>query len=201
MIVHSRTSSSLSLLARRSTRRHSWSTKEVICAASDSFRGCLTATIIEARTKTVTLPEDNPVAFSILPDYIYNPKCKVKYGNHDQRHVYIESYVLASKLLMEKVANKTVDIVDAYHNIEDFYTPTGYGETIFRLPESGLRAFLVEQLAWYFHTRPYLDFCECAASSGTCNWYTFFKAGGDDVLEVFRHPPGAEKSYPGYHNH
>ena len=101
--------------------------------------------MMESSSKTVTLPEDDPEAFSHVLRWVYRGDIEKPSDERDpglaQR--LFQTYSLADKLCIEVLCNALVDVIVDWH--EHVYS---YPTLLSDLPNSALKDFLVAQLAW-----------------------------------------------------
>ena len=117
--------------------------KDVICPASPFFERCLQHDMKESSTKTVRLPEDDPQAFAVILEWVYDRGRPVVKGGSRQVRRMVQAYQLADKLCMESLTNSTADAVKTYH-----VANLSYACVVVGLPAVPIKDFLMDQLAY-----------------------------------------------------
>jgi BTB/POZ domain len=155
--------------------------REIICSKSPFFEKCLNSGLFESTTSEVELPVDLPAAFEEVLKWVYSGNVTSPFAlpaSEGETIVQnlVHTYILADKLCMESLCNQIVDTVKAWH--EEFHLmPTIL--VPFRggvLSDSGLRTFLIRQLA--------LDICAHEPADDLLA--EFFEQGGSEVWEVVK---------------
>lgn len=173
--------------------------KEVACTTSLFFLGCLaTEHFPEGKLKTILLPEDDPETFKVVLAFVYASNSLERPSLPTlPTSTFIMAYVLADKLLMQKICNNMMHGITAYHNTRDAFSGALGGLTAFDLPECTATKFLVEQLAWEFCKKGYDYFCDCEVEEKegdiACSWCQFLMSGGSGVVKMLKMVRGTEE--------
>jgi hypothetical protein len=173
--------------------------KDVACGTSLFFFGCLaTEHFPEGRLKTILLPEDDPGIFQVVLAFVYASNSLERPSLPNlPTSTYIMAYVLADKLLMQKICNNMMRSITACHNTRDAFSGALGGLTAFDLPECIATKFLIEQLAWEFCKKGYDYFCGCEVEEKegdiACSWCQFLMSGGSGVVKMLKMLRGSEE--------
>ena len=110
-------------------------------AKSPYFKTCLWSRFIEAASRAVSLPDDNPAALACFITWLYVGQLSV----NDIFDDVLQTYVLADKLMCLDLKNEAVDallILDCRTNLEDLRILAEAGFT-----ESKMMDYLLSQVA------------------------------------------------------
>ncbi|KAH7417449.1 hypothetical protein BKA64DRAFT_769402 [Cadophora sp. MPI-SDFR-AT-0126] len=96
--------------------------KNIICQASDFFSAAFQDGFQESTLGSIHMPEDDPVTFQRFLSWVYGRKLPQSKGTTGQKLLY-DLYILAEKLCMNDLANKTMDRIRESH--ENTFTTSG----------------------------------------------------------------------------
>ncbi|KAK0126587.1 hypothetical protein ONS95_008175 [Cadophora gregata] len=88
--------------------------RDVICQASYFFRAAFQGVFKEAKDGSVHMPKDDPVTFKRFLAWTYAGRLPESRGTTSQRLLY-DLYILAEKLCMNDLANRTIDRIKENH--------------------------------------------------------------------------------------
>ena len=72
--------------------------KSVLTHCSPFFDAALNGNYVEARSKAVDLPEDDPIAFEMWATWLSSGKCKDSFEYSSYEKAYVRAWILADKL-------------------------------------------------------------------------------------------------------
>lgn len=108
------------------------------------------------------------------------------------------AYILADKLLMQKICDDLMQDITKHDNTRDVFSGALGGLTAFDLPECFATRFLIQQLAWELSKHGYDRFCGCAVGGeedeNDCSWCQLFMNGDSGVVKILELMKGSDKA-------